>query len=1057
MRIASLFGDRQDAAVGAGAARRSGSRARLPCLALRAVALAALALPLLLLGASAQAAPPPIEPTPADACSPCITIVDRPAWDEVVTVVDSPAHDEAITVVDIPAYTAYRTVVDRPASFVAHHDLVSPEHTVTRSVLVTPAHYEPYQTWVSSGYLSTTWVDTSHYETTPGYWETTPGYWDYEPGYWDYEPGYWEYEPGYMAYEPGYTAYEPGYWDYEPGYWDYEPGYWEYEPGHYDYECEWWGCWPVWVSGYSSWVSGYSYWVSGYSYWVPGYSHWVSGYSYWVPGYSSWVPGYSYWVSGYRYWVAGSSYWVPPTSTWVSSGYSSSVWVDTSHYEPAYRYVDDVYATVYEVVPAVYNDWIEQLPELTHQQAYTVPAVTHEETVHHDAITRTEVVHHPALTRQVQAALFTESRQSGPRAEGTTASGVAAADAVPPIVIPVISTVTVVDRPASREAVIVVDVPERTETRTSVIAPALTVLHRELVAPETTLTHSVVVTPGREETVTAWVSSGYWAAGTWVDTSHYETTSVRTAAEYASVSEVVPAVWREWTEEVPEQVTTETVVLPAVTRVEYVERPALTHEETLAYDAVVEQDGSSSSGNALADLALLLGLTALAGAGRYASKADALKQTAAQWVAAGHALPVEVAALVEQASASDAQIGAALAISPMPVGVDSAPVADPPTRPTREEVAAMSWAERRAFIERLAADSSAGDWLNAFLGVMDYAEGSPLLADNRYMKEWDGAVLWAISEGAAAAAGQTTSSTAGGASWAEFFRALQRQQRPEPGSSAAVTDAALKRLWGIAEQAGIDEGRPWALDRARPTGMEYAIVEELKLLTDEYRAAVRDNRPFRPINVYPELLLLGGLGRNAAVPVDPRRDRGLITLAGQTVEPYVQVRSAFGLTPQGPLGIIPQRHTPPTYDAAPGATTTAPSETMASAETLRVLETYAAAGYATGDAPEDVSRAIDAQLYGSGTIAEYFAPSAEGRRVFDAYQAAGYASGDAPEDVSRAIDAALYGGASVTVGEPLVSDMLDATISVPTAISESPPDLSAYAPAPAWWESALAP
>jgi hypothetical protein len=657
----------------------------------RALAVLALSAALSLrFAAPAQAAPPPIEPTPVNACSPCITVVDRAAWDETVTVVDSPAHDEVVTVVDVPASTAYRTVVDRPASVVAHHDLVTAERTEARSVVVTPAHAESYQTWVSSGYTSDRYVDTSHWETTPGYWETTPGYTAYEPGYWGYEPGRSEYEPGYWGYEPGHYEYEPGHYEYEPGHYEYEPGHYEYEAGHTEWDCEWWGCYSYWVAGYSYWVAGYSYWVggysywvSGYSYWVSGYSYWVSGYSYWVSGYSYWVPGYPYWVSGYSYWVPGSSYWVAASSTYVSSGYWTSAWIDTSHYETAWRWVDDVYATVYDLVPAVYSDWLEALPELSHPEAYTVPALTHDETVHVAALTHIEVVHHEPQTRQVQAALGTESRQSGPRALGTTAGGLSATSAVPPIVIPVISTVTVVDAAAWREAVTVVDVPARSETRAVVVAAAATVVHRDLVTPEATLTRTVVVTPETAESVTTWVSSGYststyvpsgywdtyncrwssflddeicseryvdtssWAYG-WADTSHYETTTRTLPAVTATLSEVVPAVYDEWVEVVPDQVATETVILPAASHIEYVDRPAVTHTERLEYDAVVGGDPGSGGSDGLAGLAFLLGLSALAGAGRYASARDTVAGALAEWSRSGNALRADLAPLLAE-------------------------------------------------------------------------------------------------------------------------------------------------------------------------------------------------------------------------------------------------------------------------------------------------------------------------------------------------------------------------------------------------------------------------
>jgi hypothetical protein len=103
----------------------------------------------------------------------------------------------------------------------------------------------------------------------------------------------------------------------------------------------------------------------------------------------------------------------------------------------------------------------------------------------------------------------------------------------------------------------------------------------------------------------------------------------------------------------------ETVNIAAVTHEETATIPAVTHTETLRSDAIVGSDpGTTGGDDALSQFGMLLGLTALAGAGRFASKADALRATVAEWGAAGQPVPTAIEPMIRSgltdAAAEDA-------------------------------------------------------------------------------------------------------------------------------------------------------------------------------------------------------------------------------------------------------------------------------------------------------------------------------------------------------------------------------------------------------------------
>jgi hypothetical protein len=176
-------------------------------------------------------------------------------------------------------------------------------------------------------------------------------------------------------------------------------------------------------------------------------------------------------------WIDTSSYqpgpvWVGPAyitaATLVNAGYTAyacagpigdrdcgTTWYPTPYTAyPNQAWVAPVYATVYDPVAAVYRDWTETMPAVTHTETYTIPALTHQTTLHHDALSHTVVVHHDAVTHQEQAAVTTsQSVQGSGSGDSGTATGTTAST---PVTIPVVSTITLIDSPATTHTITVV-------------------------------------------------------------------------------------------------------------------------------------------------------------------------------------------------------------------------------------------------------------------------------------------------------------------------------------------------------------------------------------------------------------------------------------------------------------------------------------------------------------------------------------------------------------------------------------------------------------------------
>jgi hypothetical protein len=274
---------------------------------------------------------------------------------------------------------------------------------------------------------------------------------------------------------------------------------------------------------------------------------------------------------GFRCYFAGYGY------QW----YEGPFWeaVDTSHY---------VYTTTH--YDAVYRDWIEQLPALTHTESYPIPAVTHQTTVHHAALTHTALVHHDAVTHQEQApVVLSQSSQGSISGDNATVPNTTATT---PVRIPVVSTITLIDKPASTRTVTITDAPAYSTQRTVVDQAAYDqAVQRPIYDVECD------------------------------DNGHCHRYIDDWETIYVHHDAVTHA---------------ETVNIAAVTHEETATIPAVTHTETLRSDAIVGSDpGTTGGDDALSQFGMLLGLTALAGAGRFASKADALRATVAEWSAAG--------------------------------------------------------------------------------------------------------------------------------------------------------------------------------------------------------------------------------------------------------------------------------------------------------------------------------------------------------------------------------------------------------------------------------------
>ncbi len=100
----------------------------------------------------------------------------------------------------------------------------------------------------------------------------------------------------------------------------------------------------------------------------------------------------------------------------------------------------------------------------------------------------------------------------------------------------------------------------------------------------------------------------------------------------------------------------------AVTHTAVAHQDAIVHTEPLSFTASVSSSSSGSSSddtNGLLEFAALLGLVALAGAGRYASTGDLVRRTLVDEAAAGATLPTQLAGLLTTDSPTDEQIDGA--------------------------------------------------------------------------------------------------------------------------------------------------------------------------------------------------------------------------------------------------------------------------------------------------------------------------------------------------------------------------------------------------------------
>jgi hypothetical protein len=102
---------------------------------------------------------------------------------------------------------------------------------------------------------------------------------------------------------------------------------------------------------------------------------------------------------------------------------------------------------------------------------------------------------------------------------------------------------------------------------------------------------------------------------------------------------------------------TATIHHDAVTHTDAVAHASSTHDTTLSFDAIVapSADGTGSD-NGLAQFAMLMGLVAAAGAGRYSSTRDVIRQTLAQWTSTSRTAPATAVYLATNSTLTDAEV-----------------------------------------------------------------------------------------------------------------------------------------------------------------------------------------------------------------------------------------------------------------------------------------------------------------------------------------------------------------------------------------------------------------
>jgi hypothetical protein len=880
--------------------------------------------------------------TVAFACDDCITVIDVPAWDEHRTVTDIPAWDEQVTV-NVPAYFE-ETTLDHPAVWVppvpartiAHHDLVTPGYTV-----VIPAHDDPYQVWIVSHIVDYQWIDTSHY--VPVWVDTS----------WDEYYEYWQSSWCWSDYIEDF--YDCGYW--AGAYRHHTSGYWDQQWVTSGYEQQ------VTIDT-SHFEARYNH-VAETSYWVPPvYDDWIETIAglpgYWIPAYSE--PLHIFHEATTRVDIVHhNAVTHDETVHHIAVGHLQRLGAGSTQSTQGAPPAPGGSGASGSIVTEPVRIPIVTTLSLVDRPAYTETVTIVDQPAWDESVT---VVDQPAYDESVTV-VDTPARTVTTTVVDTPASTIAHHDLVTAA-----TTVNrqVVDVPGHYIQRAYIDghyeqirffVPSGHWATEWVCTNGYTdnwegdwhctagyyhdVWKDTSYWVEPPDYRTVTWIPGSYVTTTTYVNSGHWipdncgatqywwCAAHWQSDAHYVYPSdVWVDPTYTTVTDQVPAVYRDWVESVPAVTHTVTTEIPAVTRTVTVHHDAMTHtatihhdaathtqtvahapathDQTLSLDATVVPDQPAGNDNGLADFAALMGLVALAGAGRLRSTRDVVREALTEWSNAGRSIPLDVACFATNDQLTDAQVADRVALIERGTIGRAAAASIPDDGsglPTPAPLYSLSWAARRTWLQSLETTYQLDGWLHVFEGVMDFAEHSIIYGGLPYFRAWDAAVLFSIQQGIAASyAGQATSDPSALA-WKRFFDTLQIQQRQRRnGEQPTITDAQLKYLWGDAEQHGVDAGAAWAKAATNPRRLDEQIVEELKAVTDKYRTAVRNDDWFT--QGFAAFWGIPDAAPQVPVPYhpDPRADRNQIALAALLLEPQLVIKAAKALHSSDPSAAL---------------------------------------------------------------------------------------------------------------------------------------------------------
>ncbi len=206
--------------------------------------------------------------------------------------------------------------------------------------------------------------------------------------------------------------------------------------------------------------------------------------------------------------------------------------------------------------------------------------------------------------------------------------------------------------------------------------------------------------------------------------------------------------------------------------------------------------------------------------------------------------------------------------------------------PTIGYFQSLSVIQRIGWLMSFATTYHVGNWLNAIVGVLNFAGRNHLISDGSWFSWVDAGILQGISDGMRMSLHQATASTNPGArKWAAFFGAQAVSALP----GAGVSTDSLKRLWGVAEEASTRWGAARAADAGTgPTLKEEAVYDGALL----FRAGVRHSSGISSF-----FRFLGSAATNAACfgnPICRAVGSAVGGLEGNLVNSYFDPRDEEG-------------------------------------------------------------------------------------------------------------------------------------------------------------------